>query len=182
VIAGGEIAALLLLAVAAVVYFVFASFLAGAGYQPAFPAVVTSMLDLAEVGPSDVVYDPGAGTGAILFRAARERGARTVGIEIEPVRVALLRLRRYLQGPRDRVEVRWMNLFEADYRPATVVAVFLWPEAMRRLQPILEAQLAPGSRVVSHWHEIPGWTPVRVDPRHRVYLYRWEGRRPSAVV
>src|SRR5580658_9914608 len=93
------------------VYFVFASFVYGAGYQPAPRRVVTTMLDRAGVGPNDVLFDLGAGTGAIVFRAARERGARVVGVEVEPVRVAVLRLRRRFGGPRDRVRIEWGNLF-----------------------------------------------------------------------
>ena len=72
----------------------------------------------------------------------------------------------------DRLELRWGNIFDTDLRSATVVATFLWPEAMVRLRPIFEAQLRPGTRIVSHWHAIPGWTPERHDLAVRVYLYR----------
>jgi ribosomal protein L11 methylase PrmA len=157
---------------AGVIYFVFGSFLFGAGYQPAPRASVNAMLDLAAVGPADLVYDLGAGTGAIVFRAARERGARTVGVEIDPVRIGILRLRRRFGAAPERIELRWGNIFAQDLRPATVVATFLWPDAMVRLRPIFEAQLRPGTRVVSHWHPIPGWTPESHDEAVRVYFYR----------
>jgi precorrin-6B methylase 2 len=156
----------------ALVYFVFASFVFGAGYQPAPKKVVTTMLDKAEVGPNDLVFDLGAGTGAIVFRAARERGARAVGVEVEPIRVAILRLRRWFGGPKERVQIEWGNLFDLNFRDATVVAVFLWPGAMERLRPIFEQQLRSGARVVSHWHPVPGWEPEWSDKATRVYLYR----------
>jgi precorrin-6B methylase 2 len=159
----------------AAAYFVFASFLYGAGYQPTPRRVVEAMLTKGDVGPNDVLYDLGAGTGAIVFRAARERGARVVGVEVEPVRIAILRLRRRFGGPSDRVTIRWGNLFDLDFRPATVVAVFLWPAAMERLKPLLEAQLRAGSRIVSHWHPVPGWEPIEYDAANRVYLYRRPG-------
>ncbi|MCI4362744.1 MAG: class I SAM-dependent methyltransferase [Thermoplasmata archaeon] len=162
-------------------YFLYASFAFGAGYQPAPRAVVERMLGDAAVGPEDTLFDLGAGTGAIIFRAARERGARVVGVEVEPVRVLILRLRRWAGGPRDRVRIQWGNLYGTDFRRATVVAVFLWPEAMERLRPLLETQLGAGSRVVSHWHPIVGWTPASVDARTRVYLYRWPDAGPSAA-
>ena len=168
-------------ALAVVVYFVFGSFLFGAGYQPAPRASVTAMLDFAQVGPSDRLYDLGAGTGAVVFRAARERGAHAVGVEVEPLRVAILRLRRRRGPARERIDIRWGNIFATDLRPATVVATFLWPEAMIRLRPIFEAQLAPGTRVVSHWHAIPGWTPERHDASVRVYLYRVPARAGGAT-
>ena len=163
---------LLLLFLALLVYFVFASFAYGAGYQPTPARIVTRMLDLAEVGPTDTVFDLGAGTGAIVFRAVRERGARAVGVEVEPLRVLVLRLRRRFGAAPDRVRIEWGNLFGLDYRGASVVTTFLWPQAMTRLRPILEEQLPAGSRLVSYYHPVPGWTPAAVDRELRVYLYR----------
>lgn len=163
---------LILIGVAAFAYFVFASFAFGAGYQPTPRRSVETMLRLAEVGPEDTLYDLGAGTGAIVFRAARIYRARVVGVEVEPIRVAVLRLRR-ARGPfADRIVIRWGNFFDLDFRKATVVTAFLWPGAMERLRPILEAELPPGARVVSHCHEIAGWTPEVFDPETEVYLYR----------
>ena len=169
------VAILLVILIAAIllaIYFVFASFAWGAGYQPAPPRVVRRMLELGEVGPSDRLYDLGAGTGAIIFRAARDLGATAVGVELEPMRIAILRLRRRLGPAADRITLLWGDIFSEDLRRATVVAVFLWPDAMAKLRPRFEAQLAPGSRIVSHWHPVPGWAPQAVDERLRVYLYR----------
>jgi SAM-dependent methyltransferase len=179
-IAAWEILLGLLIAVVATMYFVFGSFIFGsAGYQPTFRRVVDRMLEMAEVGPADTVFDLGAGTGAILFRAARTRGAKVVGVEVEPLRVLLLRLRRLVGGPRDRVEVRWGNLYATDLSGATVIAVFLWPEAMARLGPLLAAQLPAGARLVSYYHEVAGWTPEESDPKLRVYLYRFPRPAPD---
>ncbi len=176
-----ELYVLGLVGVALVAYFVYASFAFGAGYQPTPPRVVHRMLELAEVGPDDTLYDLGAGTGAIVFAAARRLGARVVGVEVEPIRFLILGLRRWIGGPRDRVTVRWGNLYGTDYRTATVVAVFLWPRAMRRLRSSLETQLKPGARLVSHWHRVPGWKPAVEDNELRVYLYRWPEARPSGA-
>ena len=165
----------LILATVAGFYFVFASFVWGAGYQPAPRRTVEAMLRLAEVGPADRLWDLGAGTGAIVFRAARERGAHAIAVEREPIRVMILRLRRRLSPVADRIEVRWANLFDQDLTGATVVALFLWPEAMARLRPVLEARLPAGTRVVSHWHRMPGWPEAAHDAGTRVYLYRVPG-------
>jgi hypothetical protein len=165
---------------AAVLYFVFASFAFGAGYQPTARTAVTRMLDFAQVGPEDRLVDLGAGTGAILFRAARERGASVLGVEVEPLRILILRARRAIGGPVDRVKIHWGNMFEVDLHEATVVTCFLWPGAMEKLRPRFEAQLPSGARVVSHWHPVPGWTPEAVDRLRHVYLYRWSGpARPA---
>jgi ribosomal protein L11 methylase PrmA len=173
-----EVALVLLIAVLGVGYFVFASFAFGAGYQPTPRRSVEAMLRLAEVSPTDTVYDLGAGTGAIVFRVARVYRARVLAVEVEPIRVAILRLRRAVSPFADRITVRWGNLFGLDFRPATVVTAFLWPGAMARLRPKFEQELAPGARIVSHCHEIPGWSPVTYDRETDVYLYRWPQPAP----
>lgn len=166
--------AIALFAVAgAAIYFVFATFLFGAGYEPTYRRAVDAMLRMAEVGPQDTVYDLGAGTGAIVFRAARTYRARVVGVEIEPLRFLILRLRRATGGFADRISLSWGNMFGLDFRSATVITAFLWTGAMARLKPKFEAELRPGTRIVSHVHPVPGWTPIAHDPETNVYLYRW---------
>jgi len=109
----------------AIAYFVFASFLFGAGYEPTPRRAVETMLRFAEVGPTDTVYDLGAGTGAIVFRAARTYRARVVGVEVEPLRYLILKLRRSLGPFADRITLRWGNLFDLTFRDATVITAFL---------------------------------------------------------
>ncbi len=172
-----------LVGVALVAYFLYFSFLFGAGYQPTPRRVVDSMLRLAELGPRDRLYDLGAGTGAIVFRAARVYRAQVVGVEIDPLRFLILLLRRAAGPEKERIAFQWGNLFDLPFSEATVVAVFLWPGAMERLKPILEQQLLPGARVVSHYHEVPGWEAEIYDPETKVYLYRRPARcsgRPSS--
>ncbi len=173
------IAGVLLAIAVALAYFVFASFAFGAGYQPTPRAAVETMLRFAELGPQDRLFDLGAGTGAIVFRAARIYRARVVGVEVEPIRVLVLRLRRRLGPFSDRITILWGSLFRLDFREATVVTAFLWPGAMARLRPKLEAELSDGARVVSHCHEIVGWNSAAYDPETKVYLYRWPDARPS---
>lgn len=176
-----DLALVLLVGAAAAAYFIFASFVFGAGYEPTPRAAVEKMLRFAEVGPSDTVYDLGAGTGAIVFRAARIYRARVVGVEVEPIRVGILRLRRRLGPFADRIAIHWGDFFHLDYHSATVVTAFLWPGAMTRLRPKLEAELPAGARVVSHCHRIPGWTATAYDRPTDVYLYRWpEARAPPS--
>lgn len=175
------VAVVVLLATVAAAYFVFASFVFGAGYQPTPRAAVRTMLRLAELSPHDTLYDLGAGTGAIVFRAARTYRARVLAVEVEPLRVLILRLRRALGPFPERVTVRWGDLFRLDFTPASVVTAFLWPGAMARLRPKLEAELRPGSRVVSHCHAIPGWVPEAYERETDVYLYRWPDARSRAV-
>ncbi|HTT17241.1 MAG TPA: class I SAM-dependent methyltransferase [Thermoplasmata archaeon] len=161
----------------ALAYFVFASFLFGAGYQPTPRAAALRMLVLAELTARDTLYDLGAGTGALVFRAARLYGADALGVEVEPLRYLILKARRAFGASPERVRLRWGNLFDLSFAEATVVATFLWPGAMARLRPKFESELRPGARVVSHCHPIPGWTAAAHDRATDVYLYRW----PEAV-
>jgi len=171
---------LLVLAIG-IAYFVFASFLFGAGYQPTPRRSVETMLRFAEVGPKDTLYDLGAGTGAIVFRAARTYRARVIGVEVDPLRYLILRLRRAFGPFADRITLRWGNLFGLTFRDASVITTFLWPGLMVRLRSKLEAELPDGARVVSYYHSIPGWTYEKYDQDTDVYLYRWPdaGRAPA---
>jgi SAM-dependent methyltransferase len=162
-----------LVAIAAVAYFVFASFAYGAGYQPTPRRSVATMFRFAELGERDLLYDLGAGTGAVVFRAARIYRARVVAVEVEPLRVLVLRLRRALGPFSDRITIHWSDLYRLTYTDATVVTAFLWPGAMARLGPKLQRELRPGARLVSHVHPVPGWRPEAYDAETDVYFYRF---------
>jgi hypothetical protein len=159
--------------VGVVAYFWLVSFLFGAGYQGAPRKSVDVMFRFAQVSPQDTLYELGAGVGAITFPAAREYHAHVVAVEIEPLRVLIMRLRRATGPDADRIDVRRANMYSLDFRPATVVTAFLWPGAMARLRPKFESELQPGTRVVSRCHPIHGWTPAIYDADADVYLYRW---------
>jgi SAM-dependent methyltransferase len=142
-------------------------------FEPTPPAIVEAMLDLAGVTASDTVYDLGCGDGRIVVAAAK-RGARGVGIDIDPQRIRESRERAISEGVQDRVEFRQGDLFEADVSPATVVTLFLWPQVNLRLRPTLLAQLRPGARVVSYMHDMGDWSPqrtVRVPGGWDLYLW-----------
>ncbi len=141
-------------------------------YEPSPPEVVRVMLDLADVREGDVVYDLGCGDGRVVVEAAK-RGARGVGVDIDPARVREARANARAAGVEDRVEIREGDLFETDVTSATVVMLFLQPELNLELRPQLLAQLRPGARVVSHWHDMGDWKPTRtVRVEHRnVYLW-----------
>ncbi|HET7754791.1 MAG TPA: methyltransferase domain-containing protein [Anaeromyxobacteraceae bacterium] len=141
-------------------------------YEPTPPDVVRKMLDLASVGPSDVVYDLGCGDGRIVIEAAK-RGARGVGVDIDPQRIRVARANAVAAGVQDRVEFREGDLFETDVRPATVVTLFLWPHINLRLRPTLQSQLRPGARVVSYYHDMGDWKPREVIPAGAAKVYLW---------
>ena len=142
-------------------------------YEPTPAAVVRQMLTLARVGPGDVVFDLGSGDGRIPITAARDFGARGVGIEIDPVLIERANTNARGAGVADRVEFRRADMYASDLTGATVVTLFLHPESNLKLRPKLRRDLPAGARVVSYMWDMGDWQPdqsVKVN-RHRIYLW-----------
>lgn len=137
--------------------------------------IVDAMLKLAKVKKTDVVYDLGCGDGRIVIAAAKKFGAHGVGIDIDPDRIAEARENARKAGVSKRVKFVKGDLFQADFRDATVVALFLKWNYNRKLRPRLWEQLKPGTPVVSHEHDFgEDWPPsdkVQVNGK-TIYLYR----------
>lgn len=124
--------------------------------------VVDRMLELAEIRDGDILYDLGCGDGRIVVTAAKRYGVKAVGIEIDPKRVAEARENVRKNGVEHLVTIRQEDIFTADFREATVVALYLLPNLNLRLRPKL-AGLRGGSRIVSHSFAIRGARPEKVE-------------------
>ncbi len=154
-------------------------------WVPTDLAVVTEMLALAGVTRDDVVYDLGCGDGRIVIAAAKEFGARGVGVDLDPRRIREAQRYAVRAGVADRVTFRVQDLFDTDLREATVVTLFLSPEINLRLQPKLLRDLRPGSRVVSHRYGIGDWKPEKtitvtvLEGLNWVFLWRIPGPTPA---
>lgn len=127
-------------------------------YEPTPQAAVDRMLEMAKVGPGDLVVDLGSGDGRIPITAAKKHGARALGIDLDPRRVKEARDNAEREGVEGTVSFMEGDLFKADLSQATVVTLFLWPSINMRLRPRLLA-LAPGTRIVSHEHKMGDWLP-----------------------
>ena len=127
------------------------------------PEVIERMLEVARVKPGDIIYDIGSGDGAILIYAAKRYGVKGVGIEIDQGLVERARSNAYVEKVQHLVEFRAQDAFTVDISPATVVTLYMLPEFNAKLRPIMERQLKPGTRIVSHDFPIEGWTPVSVE-------------------
>jgi ribosomal protein L11 methylase PrmA len=131
-------------------------------YEPSPPSVVTAMLEVAAVGPRDVVYDLGCGDGRIVIEAARRYGARGVCVDIDPQRIAEARANAAAAGVAERISFRQESLLDTELAGATVVTLFLSLDMNLKLKPRLERELASGTRIVSHWHRMGDWRPARI--------------------
>ena len=142
-------------------------------FVPTPERVVEKMLEVAKVGPRDVVYDLGSGDGRIVIAAAKKHGARAVGIDIEPERIKEARDNARRAGVSDRVEFRQEDLFKADFREATVVTMYLLTGVNQKLRPKLLAELRPGTRLVSHAFDMGDWKPTQTYKVGTSTVYYW---------
>ncbi len=142
-------------------------------YEPSSEEQTLAMLRLAGVTKKDIVYDLGCGDGRVVITAARQFGARGVGIDIDPQRIRESVANARAAGVMHLLKFRNEDLFEADIREATVVTLYLWPWINLKLRPRLLRELRPGTRVVSHYHDMGDWPPeqeIEVEG-HKIYLW-----------
>jgi tRNA A58 N-methylase Trm61 len=137
---------------------------------------VDKMLDMARVGPDDVVYDLGCGDARFLITAAKKHGCRGIGYEIQPHVAALARQKVAEAGVGHLVEVREGDIFDrsVDLRPATVLTLFLLPELNVKLIPKIKT-MRPGCRVVSYLFDMEGVRP-KEEVVYRMPNRGWECR------
>ncbi len=132
-------------------------------FVPTPPEVIDRMLEMARVNSNDVIYDLGSGDGRILIQAAKRYGVRGVGIEIDADLVRAAQNNAFREKVDHLVEFREQDALTVDVSQASVVTLYMLPEFNAKLRPILDRQLKPGSRVVSHDFPIEGWVPDRVE-------------------
>jgi SAM-dependent methyltransferase len=148
-----------------------------APFVPTPQPVVEAMLRLAGVDARDVVYDLGSGDGRVVITAARQFGARAVGVELDSHLVIQSEEAARQAGVERRVKFLEQDLFTVDLAPATVITMYLWPAMYDRLVPRL-ARLKPGTRIVVYRWGFANWTPEARGGtgEESYYLYRVPAR------
>lgn len=127
------------------------------------------ILSLAKVTKKDVMYELGSGEGRVLIVAAKDFGARGVGVEIDPIRVFVSRLLIRLKGLSPKIKIVKGNLFDEDLSQATVVYTYLVPKALNKLIPKFKKELRPGTRIISLKYKMNLELVSRKDD---LYLYK----------
>ena len=130
-------------------------------YVPTTEEAVRAMLKLADVKKADIVYDLGCGDGRIVIAAAKTYGARGVGIDIDPDRIREAKANAKKADVENLVRFEENDLFQADFREATVVTLFLLRSINLKLRPKLLQELRPGTRVVSNTFDMGDWRPEK---------------------
>ncbi len=154
-----------------------------APYVPTPQEVVDRMLELAEVTADDVVYDLGSGDGRIPITAAKTYGARGVGVDFDPERIAEANANARRAGVTDRVTFILGDAMATDVSDATVVTLYLLSSSNLKLRPILTSQLEAGARIVSHAFSMGDWQADTVETFNdargnlrTLYLWRFDGQ------
>jgi len=141
--------------------------------------IVVKMLEIAGLKSGETLFDLGCGDGRIVATAAKEFGAKAVGVELSPALARRAREAVESLGLQQQVKIIEGDMMAVDLSGADVVALYLLTEANEQLRPKLERELKPGARVVSLEFRIKGWKPARVEKveAHRhpytIYLYQW---------
>ena len=142
-------------------------------FVPTDESVIKAMLDLAGVGPKDVLYDLGSGDGRILIAAAKAHDTRGIGIEIDPLRIADAMEYAGDTGVEYLVDFVEEDIFTADFSEATVVTLYLLDSINVQLRPRLLSELRPGTRIISHAFDMGD---RKADERLRlngINIYKW---------
>ena len=154
-----------------------------APYHQTPQEVVERMLQIAQVGRNDVVYDLGCGDGRVVITAAKKYGARGVGVDFDLNRVKESQANAEKAGVEALVEFRQQDALTVDVSPATVVTLYLLTSSNLKLRPILTKALRPGARIVSHQFGMGDWQPEMQETLaeadgslHILYLWKVDGQ------
>jgi tRNA A58 N-methylase Trm61 len=140
------------------------------------------MLILAEVKPGEKLFDLGSGDGRAVIMAAKDFGARSVGVELREDLVKRALSNIHELGLETKANILQNDIFKVDLSEADVVFLYLTTSANEKVKPKLETELKPGVRIVSHDYEVLGWKPSKIDnfcenprlgyPSHTLYVYK----------
>ena len=149
----------------------------GGPWVPSSMQMVYRMMEMAEVGPEDIVYDLGCGDGRVILTAAMRYQARAVGIEIDPLRFIWCQFLITILGQRKRVRIVFGNFFNKDLSEADVVLCYLMPDALTKLEKKFKQELRSGTRIVSNRFTFPTLNQVWEDGDATLYLINPDGQK-----
>jgi len=147
--------------------------------KPTQPDRIRRALQLVDLKQDEIFYDLGAGDGRVLLIAAKEFGAKAVGIEVGPVQCALIRLRTMTNGLDARIKILWGNFFKTDLSEADVVYIYATSREVAKLAPYLEKQMKQGSRLISISADFPEWEPSEFDDHDLLFVYKMPPKEGS---
>jgi cyclopropane fatty-acyl-phospholipid synthase-like methyltransferase len=157
-----------------IIFFLFIAWthFLGAPWIPTSSSSVKKMLKIAKIKPGDIVYDLGSGDGRVLIESARHFGAKAVGIEIDPLRYIITKIKIHFLHLQDDVRIIWGNFFKHDLSDADIIIVYLSQDANMKLSEKLSRELKPGTRIVSHTFTFCCFEEIKTGEDSPIYLYK----------
>lgn len=134
--------------------------------------IARSIIKTANIDKDDYIYDLGCGDGTLLLTAGKQVGARGVGVEIDPARVFVARIRMMSSKLKGKIVIKRGDLFKENISQATVVVVYLVPKTLGRLEEKFRNELKEGTRIVSFVYPIDYFPEVASDKKNQVYVYK----------
>lgn len=147
--------------------------------KPTKPDRIRKALQMVNLKQDELLYDLGAGDGRVLFIAAKEFGAKAIGVEIGPVQCALIWLRAIANGLSNRIQIQWGDFFKSDLSKADVVYVYATSKEVAKLASYLEKMMKRGSRLVSISADFPAWEPSAFDEENLIFSYEMPPKEGS---
>ena len=142
-------------------------------YVPTPQPVVDAMLRMAKVQSGEMVYDLGCGDGRAVVTAARDFGARGIGVDIDPKRVEESNANVAKAGVGERVQIKQADLFQMQFSDADVLFLYLLPALNVRLRPRILDETRPGTRVVSNSFSMAEWEADQQEEVDDKTIYFW---------
>lgn len=133
--------------------------------------VAQAICKTAKIRKTDVIYDLGCGDGTALITAAKLAQAKGVGVDVDPARIFVAKVKALFSGVGDKLRFERKNLFTTDISEASVIVVYLIPKTLKRLEPKFRKELKPGSRIASYVYTIDYLPLVAEDKKNQVYVY-----------
>ncbi len=122
--------------------------------------IVEEMMKLGGVKKGDIAYEPGPGDGRMLIAAVKKGAVKGVGIELDSKKAEEARENiKKAKLDKQITIIEGDALKDRDYSEATVVLLYMGNEFNNLLRPILEKQLKPGARIISHRFVLGDWEP-----------------------
>lgn len=140
--------------------------------MPAKIDKIRRMLKMTDIRSGEVLYDLGSGDGRIVAEAARLYKTKAIGVEIDPIRVLISRLKLKFKKLDKYAKIKHANLFNVNLKDADVVTMYLLPKTVNQLKSKFKEELKRGTRIVSLQFPLKNWKPVKVDKENKIFVYR----------
>lgn len=141
--------------------------------------IARKVCKIAKVEKKDIFYELGSGTGTTVVIAAKEFGAKAIGIESDWSRITWSRWKADKSGVGKKAIFIRNNFFDVSLKDATVIYLYLVPRVIKKLRAKLLRELKPGTRVVSYTYFIDYLPQVAIDEESQIFVYKIEKKEKS---